>query len=595
MKKYLIVLDLDDTLLRSDQTISTYTKTILKKCQQLGNKIVVSTARSYIRAVGIAKEINADYICAFNGNFVCTCNEDVIYNRAMPLDISKKAIEEFSQYTTSIINEGLYVSFCTNKDDINFLDSKYASLEFLSNVQSYKIIARCSPEEFYSFKAIANKYNLSITFSREKNTIRILPMNSDKWEGIEKIKGLLGKDYSVMAFGDDITDLNTLRKADIGVRMKNSVSEIIEAVGFITDSNDDDGVANFLCHYYNLEEDQINYDNIKILDCSLRDGGHLNKSRFGQQLIKKIVRSLISAKIDIVEVGFLQDADFDDDVAIYPSVSCANNFLTDVETNDTIISLLTQVDKFDISKLEYCSGKVKMIRVSFHADLIDLGMRYCEIVKEKGYLCSVNPINFSQYSSEQIVSLITKVNEINPYVFSIVDTFGVMLSKDFRNKLNLINHLLNRNINKGIHLHDNLNQAFASAQTLIETNSSECQVIIDSSVAGIGRAPGNLLTELIAYYINVMQKKERYKLENVYMLLEEQIPELKKSLDWKKDFAYCISAFEKSHRTYAEYLLSREFSLADIERFIKMLPGERRGRFNETIISEICFKKKLRW
>lgn len=44
MKKYLIVLDLDDTLLRRDKTISDYTKSVLKRCQELGNKIVISTA-----------------------------------------------------------------------------------------------------------------------------------------------------------------------------------------------------------------------------------------------------------------------------------------------------------------------------------------------------------------------------------------------------------------------------------------------------------------------------------------------------------------------------------------------------------------------
>ena len=582
MKKYLIVLDLDDTLLRGDKTISDYTKSVLKRCQELGNKIVISTARSYIRTVDFAKQINADYICAFNGNFVCTGNEEVLYDRAIPLETSSKVILELSEYTENIINEGLYASFCTNKEDINFLDSKYASLKFLSNFQSYKIIARCMPENFYSFKVVAIKHNLSITFSREKNTVRILPNDSDKWHGIKKLNEMLGNEYDIMAFGDDVTDLNTLINANIGVRMKNSVEEIIENVNFITDSNDNDGVANFLCHYFNFEEEQVNYDNISILDCSLRDGGHLNNSNFGKEFIKSTINSLISSKIDIVEIGFLQDINFDENVAVYPNISCAEQFLADVQTGNTIISLLTQVDKFDISNLEKCTGKVKMIRVSFHADLVDEGIRYCKIVKEKGYLCSVNPINFSQYTNEQIVSLITKVNQVNPYVFSIVDTFGVLLGKDFKN------HLLNKNITKGIHLHDNLNQACASAQLLIEKNSCESQVIIDSSVAGLGRAPGNLHTEMVAYYINVMQQKQRYKLESIYTLLKNQFLPLKDTLNWEKDFAYCISAFEKVHRTYAEYLLSKGIPLQDIEKFIKMIPNENKSRFNEKVISEIC-------
>ena len=69
---------------------------------------------------------------------------------------------------------------------------------------------------------------MSITFSREKNTARILPMGTDKWNGIQHIKQNLKGGYKVIAFGDDITDLGTLVNADIGVRMKNSITEIIE-------------------------------------------------------------------------------------------------------------------------------------------------------------------------------------------------------------------------------------------------------------------------------------------------------------------------------------------------------------------------------
>ena len=482
MEKYLIVLDLDDTLLHSDKTISEYSKTILDKCQKLGCKIVVNTARSYIRTVNFAKQINADFICSFNGNFVCDGEENIIYYNPISDEVSKSVIEELSKYTNRIINEGLYASFCTDKEDVDFVDSKFASIKFVKNLQSCKLILQCPKEEYPSIKSLVEKYDLSITFSREKNTARILPKGTDKWIGIQRIKQYLNQDYKVIAFGDDITDLETLVNADIGVRMENSITEIIENVSFSTSSNNDDGVAKFLCHYFNLEQDSINYHNVKILDCSLRDGGHLNKSRFGYEIIKGFIEKLALAKTDIIEIGFLQTGDFDKDCAIYPTVKDAEEILKDIDCKDSTISLLTQVDKFDISKLEQCSGKVRMIRVSFHSNYIDLGMQHCEEVKKKGYQCSVNPINFSHYSKEQVVELISKVNKINPDIFSIVDTFGVLLNNDFRNKLNLINHLLNQTIRRGIHLHENRNLAFASAQTLIETNSIGGEIVIDTSV-----------------------------------------------------------------------------------------------------------------
>lgn len=588
MKKYLIVLDLDETLLHSDKTISEYSRTILKKCQELGCKIVVNTARSYIRTIDFASQIGADFICSFNGNFVCDKDDNVIYYNPISSEASKNIIEELSKYTERIVNEGLYGSFCTSKEDIDFVDSKYASIKFIKNLQSCKIIVHCKPEEYHTLKIRTDNYGLSITFSREKNTIRILPGESNKWLGIQKIKNYLGDEYRVIAFGDDVADLETLINADIGVRMENSTNDLIENVEFSTFSNDDDGVAKFLCNYFNLEQNIVDYNNVKILDCSLRDGGHLNGSKFGYDIIRGFIQKLANAGTDIIEIGFLQTGTFDKDVAIYPNVSDAESILKDIDCKDSTISLLTQVDKYDISKLEPCTGKIKLIRVSFHSNLIDLGMEYCRQVKEKGYMCSVNPINFSHYTNEEVVSLITKVNKINPDIFSIVDTFGVLLNNDFRNKLNLINHLLNKNIRKGIHLHDNLLLAFSSAQTLIEKNSKDGEIIIDSSVSGMGRAPGNLRTELMAYYINVLSNSDRYALEYIYSLMENEITVLKKSLNWDNNFAYGISAFEKTHRTYAEHLLNKEgTSLADIQKLIKLIPVENRGRFNENVIEQI--------
>lgn len=588
MEKYLIVLDLDETLLHSDKTISNYSKVILKKCQQLGCKIVVNTARSYIRTIHFAEQVNADFICCFNGNFVVDNKENIFYDMPIPFESSKKLIEQISKYTQRIINEGLYASFCSSKLDIDFVDSKFASINFVKNLQSYKLILRCNKEDYPVIKSIIEEFELSITFSREKNTARILPKGTNKWVGIQKIKELFGNDYKVIAFGDDITDLETLINADIGVRMENSIMEIIENINFSTFSNNDDGVAKFLCNYFNLEHEKLDYNNVKILDCSLRDGGHLNQSKFGKDIIRSFVSKLSNANIDIIEMGFLQECIFDNEVAIYPNVSDAEEIIRDIDCKNSMISLLTQVDKYDISKLEPCSGKVKLIRVSFHSNYIDLGMKYCSEVKSKGYLCSVNPINFSHYSNEEVVTLISKVNKINPDIFSIVDTFGVLLNNDFRNKLNLVNHLLNNNIKRGIHLHNNLDLAFSSAQTLIETNSGEDSIIIDSSISGMGRSPGNLKTEILAYYLN--QLTQRYALDSIYSLMENEIMILKNNLNWENNFAYGITAFEKTHRTYAEYLLNKGFSLSRIQKLIKLIPKEERGRFNESVIAQICKK-----
>ena len=72
--------------------------------------------------------------------------------------------------------------------------------------------------------------------------------------------------------------------------------------------------------------------------------------------------------------------------------------------------------------------------------------------------------------------------------------------------------------------------------------------------------------------------------------MENEIEKLKGTLNWKNNFAYGISAFEKVHRTYAEYLLKKGLSLKEIERLIKLIPVEKKGRFDDKIIETIYQK-----
>lgn len=133
MEKYLIIVDLDETLLSDERTISDCSKKVLRTCQELGHKVVISTARSYIRTVEYAKALNADFISSFSGNFICDSNDSVIYDQAIESETSKKVINEIARQNGRIINEGLYASFCSDSRDQEFVDSNYAAINFLTN------------------------------------------------------------------------------------------------------------------------------------------------------------------------------------------------------------------------------------------------------------------------------------------------------------------------------------------------------------------------------------------------------------------------------------------------------------------------------
>lgn len=585
MKKYLVVVDLDGTLLNDNNEISDYNKLILKKCQKNGCKIAISTSRSYIRTISFEEEINADYTICFNGNYVV--GDKVIYKNTFEQNILINIIDTLEENKYNFIIECLKGTYRNFNKENKLIQSNYIKLNDMKKEECFKFLVECSPLEVIDLMQKFSKYNLTLSYDKKNKFMRIMPSETEKWNGLTKLE--LDK-YNLISFGNDSTDFLTLKKSYLGIKMQNSDNSL-ETINFSTKSNNENGVGKFLNNYFNFDVNSY-YENIKILDCTLRDGGHLNNSLFGEKVIKNIISNLSKSNIDVIEIGFLEDCKYNENRACFSSIEEAEMLLKNINTKNSLISVLTQVDKFNINNLTECVGKVKMIRVSFHSDLIKEGMEYCKGVLEKGYLCSCNPINFSNYTNQEIINLIKEVNLLNPTYFCIVDTFGIMLNNDFLNKINLLDNLLNKDIKLGLHLHNNLSSSFSTAQILIQTKSRFNDIIIDTSLNGMGRAPGNLKTELLTYYLN-FEKKNKYNLKYIYDLIESDIKTLSKNYNWDLNFIYSISAFEKVHRTYAEYLIDKNINFIDAQKIIKRIPEEHRGRYDPNIIEKL-YKKHFK-
>ena len=284
----------------------------------------------------------------------------------------------------------------------------------------FKILVDCEKEKILELSTLFDN-NLTLSYDEENKFMRILPKDSDKYNGILKI---MKSNYRLISFGNDKEDYKTLINSYLGIKMQNSTIDL-KNIEFVTKTNNENGVGYFLNNYFNFD---VNFfsDNIKILDCTLRDGGHVNNSNFGKKTILNIIKNLINANIDYVEIGFLEDGNYDDNIAKYSTVEEAEEFVSDIDCKKTCLCLLTQVDKFDINNLKNCKEKIKMIRVSFHNNFIDEGIEYCKRVKEKGYICSCNPINFSNYTNEEIINLVKKINNIDIDYFTIVDKYYIV-------------------------------------------------------------------------------------------------------------------------------------------------------------------------
>lgn len=296
---------------------------------------------------------------------------------------------------------------------------------------------------------------------------------------------------------------------------------------------------------------------LKLLDCTLRDGGYINDWKWGFQSAKDMISLLVRGKIDIVEVGFLRDVEeYCSDVTVCNHIEDLNRLLPD-DIGKTMFSAMAMRSNYDISKLSDYSGYgIEMIRVTAHDYDIFEGLDFALEIKKKGYKLSINPINIMGYADDDILRILDKVNKIYPYQFSIVDTFGSMKRRDLDRIVSLVDNNLERNIRVAIHLHENMQLSCLLAQNFVDMHLNR-PTGIDASLMGMGRSPGNLPIELIADYLNEYTDKA-YDIDCLMDAIHDFVAPIKGESAWGYLPAYFLSAKYNLHRNYAEYYLGME-------------------------------------
>lgn len=327
--------------------------------------------------------------------------------------------------------------------------------------------------------------------------------------------------------------------------------------------------------------------NIKLLDCTLRDGGYINDWNFGKHTIRDIFAKLIESNVDYIEVGFLRDCEYEPDKTLFNNCAEIANILP-ANKGNTKFTAMALHNKYSIDKLEPYDGKtIDAIRVTFHDYDIDEGLAYIRQVKEKGYKVFINPINIMGYSDEMILRLLQKVNELQPYAFSIVDTFGSMMKDDLLRIYSLIEHNLSKNIVIGLHLHENLALSYSLAQDFINMKASDRKCVIDASMLGMGRSPGNLCMELIMDYMNKRQSG-CYDVNPVLDGIDDHIARLKEIEPWGYNTAYSISAKYNLHRNYAEFLLDKgRLRAKQINQILGSIRPDKKTAYDEAYIEKL--------
>lgn len=329
---------------------------------------------------------------------------------------------------------------------------------------------------------------------------------------------------------------------------------------------------------------------IHVLDCTLRDGGYCNNWEFGFENIQRITDALVSAGIDVVECGFLSNKSvFDKNVSKFNTLEEIKEVIPS-DKNGKLFVAMVNAGEYDADELPENDGKsVDGIRVAFHKKDMASALELCKKISAKGYLVFIQAMVSLAYTDEEFLELIKSVNQLNPYAFYIVDSFGMMKGKDLTRLFYMVEHNLDEKIWIGFHSHNNMQLAYSNAQTLCGVTTSR-NLIIDSSVYGMGRGAGNLNTELFVSFLNENYDKE-YHIKPLLTIIDEILNDFYQRNYWGYSLPNYLSASHNAHPNYAGYLDDKKtLTVEDMNEIFSMMDEDKKVVFDKAYIEDLYLR-----
>lgn len=339
--------------------------------------------------------------------------------------------------------------------------------------------------------------------------------------------------------------------------------------------------------------------NIKLLDCTLRDGGYVNDWNWGKETIEQSVKYLNETGVEIIEVGFIRDVEYDDNVSVYSSMDQVKKVIGKKKTsvqyavmaeisNPIPLSMIEDADADGPDIVRVICWKTKHTPEGEVVDALQESYEYCKGFVEKGYKVCVQPNRVDQYSDEEFIEMLKLFSTISPMAIYVVDSWGTLYSDQILHYMHLADSVLPKNIAVGYHGHNNLMQAFANAETIIK-EKYEREIIIDASIYGVGRGAGNLNLELVARYMNMYCDK-RYSIEPMMQVYDHSLYKLYISHNWGYSFPYFITAFYNANPNFADYYVQNKYNIETQNEIIRSIPQNNRIIFDKNKASMIASK-----
>ena len=333
-------------------------------------------------------------------------------------------------------------------------------------------------------------------------------------------------------------------------------------------------------------------NDIKLLDCTLRDGGYYNNWDFSSDLVTDYLEAMVSIQADYVEIGFrlISNNDFKGGCAFSTDIYINSLNIPEALRNKIGVmvngsDILSQGNsKSDIHKvLEELfvprqQSPVSLVRVACHVNEFEDCLPAAIWLKEQGYKVGFNLMQINNANEEKIAKLLKLANAYPIDVLYFADSMGSLNTNQITTIANIFKNNWNGAI--GIHAHDSMGNAINNSMQAVNDGVSW----VDCTVTGMGRGPGNTQTEYLSIELDDHRDLNTGKTK-LLKLIRNHFKSLKEQYGWGINPYYYLAGKYGVHPTYIQKMITdTRYNEEDIIAVIEYLKEQGGGKFNPDVL-----------
>lgn len=308
---------------------------------------------------------------------------------------------------------------------------------------------------------------------------------------------------------------------------------------------------------------------LKVLDCTVRDGGLMNNWQFGDDFVRAVYRTCVDGGIDYMEIGYRSSESAYSRDENGPWKFCDDEDLRRVVgDNDTDLKLSAMAD---IGRIEFedippaDDSLLDMIRVACYVHQMDKAIALAEHCMDKGYEVTINLMAVSKVMERDIDEALSDVSRSRVPVLYLVDSFGAMYCEQVEQLMNKYTSALpGKTI--GFHGHNNQQLAFGNTIEAIIHGAN----MIDGTMLGIGRGAGNCPLECIISFL----KNPKLNLRPILQTISEHLLPLQEEIEWGYHLPYLVTGAMNEHPRAAMKWMAGERKYDFAQFYDQVVTGE---------------------